>query len=213
LETLRITEIFYSLQGESLLSGLPTVFIRLTGCPLRCNYCDTEYAFTGGERMTIEEISQQVASFECRQVCVTGGEPLAQQSCGDLMTHLCDLGFQVSLETSGALVIDDVDPRVIKVVDLKTPNSGEMIRNRMENIQFLNSADQLKFVICNQRDYEWAVSQLVEHQLNQRCAVIFSPSFKEQDAAELASWILRDKLDVRMQVQLHKILWGDKQGV
>jgi len=163
--------------------------------------------------MTIEEISQQVASFECRQVCVTGGEPLAQQSCGDLMTHLCDLGFQVSLETSGALVIDDVDPRVIKVVDLKTPNSGEMIRNRMENIQFLNSADQLKFVICNQRDYEWAVSQLVEHQLNQRCAVIFSPSFKEQDAAELASWILRDKLDVRMQVQLHKILWGDKQGV
>lgn len=213
METLRITEIFYSLQGESLTSGLPTVFIRLTGCPLRCNYCDTEYAFTGGERMTVEEICQQVATFECRQVCVTGGEPLAQKPCLDLMKHLCDLGYQVSLETSGALAIEDVDPRVVKVMDLKTPNSGEMLRNRIENIQYLSSNDQVKFVICNQRDYEWAAMQVAEHQLSQRCTVLFSSTYGEQDAAELASWILRDKLDVRMQIQLHKILWGDKQGV
>lgn len=213
LETLRITEIFHSLQGESLLSGLPTVFIRLTGCPLRCHYCDTEYAFTGGERMTFSEICRQVASYKCRQICVTGGEPLAQKPCVDLLTVLCDLGYQVSLETSGAIAIDDIDPRVIKVMDLKTPNSGEMIRNRMENIAHLTAHDQLKFVICNQRDYEWAAMQVAEHDLNNRCTVFFSPSYKEQDATELAEWILRDKLDVRLQLQLHKILWGDKQGV
>lgn len=213
MESLRITEIFYSLQGESLLVGLPTVFIRLTGCPLRCNYCDTEYAFTGGERMTIDEICQQVASFQCRYVCITGGEPLAQKPCTELLVQLCESGYTVSLETSGALPIEDVDPRVIRVMDLKTPNSGEMLRNRMQNIQFLNEHDQVKFVICNQRDYEWALMQVAEHQLNQRCSVIFSPSYKEQDAAELAGWILRDKPDVRMQLQLHKILWGEKQGV
>lgn len=213
LESLRITEIFYSLQGESLLSGLPTVFVRLTGCPLRCNYCDTEYAFTGGERMTIDEICQKVASFKCQRVCVTGGEPLAQKPCIDLLKQLCDRGYQVSLETSGALAVDDVDPRVIKVMDLKTPNSGEMIRNCMGNIQHLNSQDQLKFVICNRRDYDWAKMQIAEHQLDKRCTVLLSPAFQEQDATDLAEWILEDHLDVRMQVQLHKILWGDKQGV
>ena len=213
METLRITEIFYSLQGESLLVGLPTVFIRLTGCPLRCTYCDTEYAFTGGERMTMEAICQQVASFECRQICVTGGEPLAQKGCLNLMTQLCDLGYQVSLETSGALAIEDVDQRVILVMDLKTPDSGEMTRNRMENIQYLGSKDQLKFVICSRRDYDWAVMQLIEQKLHQRCSVIFSPSYNEQDATELAEWVLSDKLPVRMQVQLHKILWGEKKGV
>ena len=213
LESLRITEIFYSLQGESLTSGLPTVFIRLTGCPLRCNYCDTEYAFTGGERMTIEEICQQVATYECRQICVTGGEPLAQKPCIDLMARLCDLGYSVSIETSGALAIEDIDARVVRVMDLKTPNSGEMIKNRMQNIQFLTAKDQVKFVICNERDYQWSKMQVAEHKLDRICTVLFSPSHHEQDAADLAAWILKDKLQVRMQVQLHKVLWGDKQGV
>ncbi len=213
MESIRITEIFFSLQGESLTAGVPTVFIRLTGCPLRCNYCDTEYAFTGGERMSIEEIAQKVSTYECRHICVTGGEPLAQKPCLDLMTHLCDIGYSVSIETSGALAIDDVDPRVVKVMDLKTPNSGEMVRNRMENLQFINSKDQIKFVICNQRDYQWAVMQVQEHGLNKICTVLFSPSYQEQDATELASWILEDNLDVRFQMQLHKILWGNKQGV
>ncbi len=212
-ETLRVTEIFYSLQGESLLSGLPTVFVRLTGCPLRCNYCDTEYAFSGGERMTIEQICQQLESFQCRQICVTGGEPLSQQSCVDLLVCLCELGYQVSLETSGAVAIDNVDPRVVKVMDLKTPNSGEMVKNRMENIQYLNPVDQVKFVISNQRDYEWSVAKVAEFKLNERCTVLFSPVFKLLDPVELADWILRDKLEVRMQLQLHKMLWGNKQGV
>jgi len=213
LETLRITEIFYSLQGESLLSGLPTVFIRLTGCPLRCNYCDTEYAFSGGERMTLEEICTQVASYECRQICVTGGEPLAQKQCLDLMNRLCDMGYSVSIETSGALAIEDIDSRVVIVMDLKTPNSGEMLKNRMQNIAHLTEKDQVKFVICNERDYQWSKMQVAEHQLNRRCTVLFSPSHEELDGAELAAWILADRLEVRMQVQLHKILWGDKQGV
>jgi 7-carboxy-7-deazaguanine synthase len=213
LESLRITEIFYSLQGESLTSGLPTVFIRLTGCPLRCNYCDTEYAFTGGERMTIDEICQQVATYRCRQICVTGGEPLAQKPCIDLMARLCDLGYSVSIETSGALAIEDIDARVVRVMDLKTPNSGEMTKNRMENIPCLTAKDQVKFVICNERDYQWSKMQVSEHKLDQRCTVLFSPSHHEQDAADLAAWILKDRLEVRMQVQLHKVLWGDKQGV
>ncbi len=212
-QTLRITEIFYSLQGESLSSGLPTVFVRLTGCPLRCTYCDTEYAFTGGERMTIEQIAKQLGSYQCRHICITGGEPLLQNPCHELLIHLCDLGYQVSLETSGAVAVDLVDPRVCKVMDLKTPNSGEMVRNRLENIQFLNASDQVKFVICNERDYKWAVSKVNEFNLTERCSVLFSPSFKQQDPAELANWILRDNLEVRMQLQLHKILWGDKQGV
>ncbi|PCJ47896.1 MAG: 7-carboxy-7-deazaguanine synthase QueE [Gammaproteobacteria bacterium] len=213
METLRITEIFYSLQGESLLSGLPTVFIRLTGCPLRCNYCDTEYAFSGGERMTLEEICTQVASYECRQICVTGGEPLAQKQCLDLMNRLCDMGYSVSIETSGALAIEDIDSRVVIVMDLKTPNSGEMLKNRMQNIAHLTEKDQVKFVICNERDYQRSKMQVAEHQLNRRCTVLFSPSHEELDGAELAAWILADRLEVRMQVQLHKILWGDKQGV
>lgn len=213
MESLRITEIFHSLQGESLLSGLPTVFVRLTGCPLRCNYCDTEYAFSGGERLSIEDICEQIASYRCRQVCITGGEPLAQKLCLTLLERLCDIGYLVSLETSGALEIENVDQRVMTVMDLKTPSSGEMLKNRLENIQHLKVADQVKFVICNRRDYEWSVMQVAEHQINQKCTVLFSPSHDEQDAAELASWILEDKLDVRMQMQLHKILWGDKQGV
>ena len=193
--------------------GVPTVFIRLTGCPLRCHYCDTEYAFSGGQRMTLEEIGREVAQYECRNICVTGGEPLAQQPCIELMSQLCDIGYEVSLETSGALSVENVDSRVIKVMDLKTPNSGEMIRNRMENIRFLTAQDQLKFVICNQRDYEWSVTMLAEHKLTQICTVLFSPSYEELDAAQLAEWILKDKLQVRLQLQLHKILWGDKPGV
>jgi len=189
------------------------VFIRLTGCPLRCNYCDTEYAFSGGERMTLEEICTQVASYECRQICVTGGEPLAQKQCLDLMNRLCDMGYSVSIETSGALAIEDIDSRVVIVMDLKTPNSGEMLKNRMQNIAHLTEKDQVKFVICNERDYQWSKMQVAEHQLNRRCTVLFSPSHEELDGAELAAWILADRLEVRMQVQLHKILWGDKQGV
>ena len=212
-DTLRVTEIFYSLQGESLLSGIPTVFIRLTGCPLRCHYCDTEYAFSGGERMTIKQVCEQLETFECPNICITGGEPLSQKPCLDLMTRLCDMGYQVSLETSGALAIDDVDPRVVIVMDLKTPNSGEMVRNRLENIKHLKQTDQLKFVICNQRDYEWAVTKIHELKLDECCSILFSPSWEQQDPAELAAWILKDKLNVRMQLQLHKILWGDKQGV
>jgi len=213
VETLRITEIFHSLQGESLLSGLPTVFVRLTGCPLRCNYCDTEYAFTGGERMTIDAIAEVIKQYKCRNVCVTGGEPLAQKPCFDLLRHLCDIGYEVSLETSGAIAVDDVDSRVIKVMDLKTPNSGEMLKNRMENIKFLNPKDQIKFVICNQRDYQWAKLQLSELSLTEVCSVLFSPSADEQNPTELANWILEDQLEVRFQMQLHKLLWGDIKGV
>jgi len=213
VETLRITEIFYSLQGESLLSGIPTVFVRLTGCPLRCNYCDTEYAFTGGNRMTIEDITENIKSYKCHNVCVTGGEPLAQKPCHNLLSHLCDMGYQVSLETSGAIAVDEVDHRVIKVMDLKTPNSGEMLKNRMENLEFLNPQDQIKFVICNQRDYQWAKLQLEEFSLTQICTILFSPSANEQNPSELARWILDDHLSVRFQMQLHKLLWGDQQGV
>jgi 7-carboxy-7-deazaguanine synthase len=211
--TLRISEIFYSLQGESTLVGLPTIFVRLTGCPLRCNYCDTEYAFTGGERLTLEQIMTQIKSYKCKTVCVTGGEPLAQKDCHQLLTLLCDEGYQVSLETSGAMAIDQVDPRVIKVLDLKTPNSGEMVRNKMENLQYITEQDQIKFVVCNRRDFEWAAMLIQEHQLANKCTVLFSPSYQELEARELAEWILADALPVRMQVQLHKHLWGEKQGV
>jgi len=213
VETLRITEIFYSLQGESLLCGVPTVFIRLTGCPLRCNYCDTEYAFTGGERMTMDKVTETIKQYQCHNICVTGGEPLAQKSCFELLRHLCDLGYRVSLETSGAIAIEDVDARVMKVMDLKTPNSGEMLKNRMENIQHLNSQDQVKFVICNERDYQWSKMKIEELNLNNICTVLFSPSANEQNPTELATWILEDQLDVRFQIQLHKILWGEQQGV
>ncbi|EEF80899.1 7-carboxy-7-deazaguanine synthase QueE [Methylophaga thiooxydans] len=208
----RITEIFYSLQGESRTVGLPTVFVRLTGCPLRCGYCDTEYAFYGGQKMDISDIVEQVAAYKPRYVCVTGGEPLAQPNCIPLLTALCDLGVEVSIETSGAMDISKVDPRVIRVMDLKTPGSGEESKNRYENIALLESKDQLKFVICHREDYDWACETLAEYQLSDRCEVLFSPIHGELKPADLADWIVEDNLPVRMQLQLHKYLWGDEQG-
>ncbi|WP_160020674.1 7-carboxy-7-deazaguanine synthase QueE [Pseudomonas sp. 8O] len=212
-ETLRITEIFYSLQGETRTAGLPTVFVRLTGCPLRCQYCDTAYAFSGGEIVTLDSILDQVAAYRPRYVCVTGGEPLAQPNCIALLTRLCDAGYEVSLETSGALDVSAVDPRVSKVLDLKTPGSAEMQRNRYENIQWLTRNDQVKFVICSREDYDWAVSKLIEYDLASRAGeVLFSPSHKQVDARALADWIVTDNLPVRLQLQLHKILWNDEPG-
>ncbi|MCX4186336.1 7-carboxy-7-deazaguanine synthase QueE [Methylophaga sp. OBS4] len=208
----RITEIFYSLQGESRTVGLPTVFVRLTGCPLRCGYCDTEYAFHGGQKMEISDIVEQVAAYHPRYVTVTGGEPLAQQSCHSLLTALCDLGVEVSLETSGAIDISQVDRRVIKVMDLKTPASGEESKNRYSNIELLRQQDQLKFVICDRRDYDWACDKLREHQLADRCEILFSPVHGTLKPSDLADWIVADNLPVRMQIQLHKYLWGEQQG-
>jgi 7-carboxy-7-deazaguanine synthase len=209
---LRITEIFYSLQGESATVGYPTAFVRLTGCPLRCHYCDTEYAFQGGEWMSLAAILEQVARYQTRYVTVTGGEPLAQKTCLDLLGQLCDADYHVSLETSGAVDIADVDPRVIKVMDLKTPGSGEVERNLYNNLQHLGSRDQVKFVICNRADYDWSVAMLKTHDLLTYCEVLFSPSQDQQNATELADWILHDQLPVRMQIQLHKLLWGNEPG-
>jgi 7-carboxy-7-deazaguanine synthase len=209
---LRITEIFYSLQGESATIGYPTVFIRLTGCPLRCGYCDTTYAFQGGEWMTLETILEQVGRYRTQYVTVTGGEPLAQKTCIDLLQRLCDRGYRVSLETSGALDVSGVDARVVKVVDLKTPGSGEAGRNLYANLDHLLPHDQVKFVICDRADFEWAVQQLAEHRLTERCEVLFSPAFGTQDATALAEWVLAAQLPVRMQVQLHKYLWGEAPG-
>ncbi len=210
--TLRITEIFHSLQGESSRVGLPTVFIRLTGCPLRCGYCDTAYAFTGGENLVIATILQQVATFNTRHVCVTGGEPLAQKNCSALLTALCDAGYSVSLETSGALDIASVDSRVARIVDIKTPGSGEVKKNRWENMSHLQASDELKFVLCDEADYEWAKHMLTEHRLTHTCPVLFSPVHGQLDPTQLAEWILRDQLAVRMQVQLHKYLWRNEPG-
>jgi 7-carboxy-7-deazaguanine synthase len=211
--TLRITEVFYSLQGESRTQGYPTVFVRLTGCPLRCTYCDTAYAFSGGEVLPMGEIVEQVARYKPRYVCVTGGEPLAQPACIDLLRLLCDQGYAVSLETSGALPIVDVDSRVNIVLDLKTPASGEMGKNDYANIALLKPKDQLKFVICNRDDYQWARMQLDMHQLASRVGdVLFSPSFGEVEPRDLAQWIIDDNLPVRMQMQLHKLLWQDAPG-
>jgi 7-carboxy-7-deazaguanine synthase len=211
--TLRITEIFYSLQGESRTLGLPTVFVRLTGCPLRCVYCDTEYAFHGGERRELNDILAEVAQYSPRYICVTGGEPLAQPECLSLLTALCDAGYEVSLETSGALPIEKVDARVSRVMDLKTPASGEIHRNLMDNIPFLTDHDQVKFVLCNREDYDWARFQLDSYQLNKRAGeVLFSPSFGQLSATDLANWIVADNLPVRFQMQLHKILWNDAAG-
>ncbi len=211
--SLKITEIFYSLQGESNMVGLPTVFVRLTGCPLRCGYCDSEYAFYGGERLLLTEILNKVASYKPRYVCVTGGEPLAQRECLLLLTMLCDAGYTVSLETSGALPVDAVDARVVKVMDLKTPGSGEVGRNRWENISLLTAQDQIKFVLCSREDYEWARFKVDEHQLNTKVAeVLFSPSFGQIEPLTLAEWILADNLPVRFQLQLHKLLWNDVAG-
>lgn len=211
--SLRITEIFSSLQGEARTAGLPTVFVRLTGCPLRCHYCDSEYAFFGGERMALDAIVAQVHAYGVRHVCVTGGEPLAQPNCLPLLERLCDAGFAVSLETSGALPVAGVDPRVSRVVDIKTPGSGEVGRNLWDNIPLLARHDQIKFVICGRDDYEWARFKLGELQLAERVEDIwFSPSFGQVNAADLANWIIADRLPVRFQLQLHKLLWGDKPG-
>lgn len=212
LDRVKLTEIFLSIQGEANAVGWPTVFVRLTGCPLRCSYCDTEYAFYGGQWHGLESVLQQVASYGVNHVCVTGGEPLAQKGCIALLKALCDYGYQVSLETSGALDISNVDARVSRVVDLKTPGSGELARNRYDNIQLLTARDQIKFVLCDRADYDWAVAQLKQHALHERCTVLFSSSFAQLAPAQLAEWILQDRLPVRMQVQLHKVLWGDTPG-
>ena len=210
---LRITEIFYSLQGETNTSGLPTVFVRLTGCPLRCQYCDTAYAFSGGEIMSLEAILERVAAFKPRYVCVTGGEPLAQPNCIPLLEQLCDAGYRVSLETSGVMDIAPTDRRVSRVVDLKTPGSQEVTRNLYSNLDELTGNDQVKFVICSREDYEWAVSKLIEYRLEQRAGeVLFSPSQHDLPARDLAEWIIADNLPVRLQLQLHKILWNDEPG-
>ena len=209
--TLRITEIFYSVQGETSRVGLPTVFIRLTGCPLRCGYCDTAYAFHGGETLSLETILARVAEFHPHYITVTGGEPLAQKHVHTLLTELCNAGYDVSLETSGALDISAVDPRVSRIVDIKTPGSNEVSKNRWENIAHLTKHDEIKFVITDAADYDWAKQVLAEHQLNKLCPVLFSP-IHGSEARDLAEWILRDHLPVRMQLQLHKILWAESAG-
>lgn len=209
---LRITEIFYSLQGESNTVGLPTVFIRLTGCPLRCVYCDTAYAFTGGKKIGIDAVIAEVKQYDTKYITVTGGEPLAQPGCIELMTKLLDKGYVVSLETSGALDVSEVDPRVVKVMDLKTPSSGELSRNRYQNIEHLTAKDQVKFVIGNDKDYDWSKGILAEYALSDRCDILFSPMMGRQNPTELAEKILKDRLPVRFQLQLHKILWDDAQG-
>ncbi|HEY4583365.1 MAG TPA: 7-carboxy-7-deazaguanine synthase QueE [Lysobacter sp.] len=211
-ERLRLTEIFLSLQGESDSVGWPTVFVRLTGCPLRCQYCDTTYSFFGGDWWEIDAIVREVERLGVRHVCVTGGEPLAQKRCLILLQRLCDAGFEVSLETSGALDIGGVDPRVSRVVDVKTPGSAEAHRNRWENIPLLTPRDEVKFVICSREDYEWSRAIVAEHALSTRCDVLFSPSFGQVAPRDLAQWIVDDRLPVRFQLQLHKILWGDEPG-
>lgn len=211
-ERLRITEIFYSLQGESSSVGWPTVFVRLTGCPLRCEYCDTTYAFQGGEWMMLDAIVENVKSYSARFVTITGGEPLAQKNVHSLMTRLCDEGMHVSLETSGALDVAQVDERVVKVMDLKTPSSGEVGKNYWDNISYLSSDDEVKFVIANRDDYDWACEQLRQHKLEQRCQVLFSPCQGVLSPRDLADWILEDRLNVRFQLQLHKLIWGDEPG-
>lgn len=211
-ERLKITEVFLSLQGESRSVGWPTVFIRLTGCPLRCTYCDSAYAFHGGEWRGIPDLVEEARAHGVRHVCVTGGEPLAQKRCLMLLTSLCDAGFEVSLETSGALDVAGVDARVSIVLDLKTPDSGEAKRNRIENIALLQPKDQVKFVLCSRADYDWAKAMVSEHGLAERCEVLFSPSFEQLAARELADWIIKDRLPVRFQLQLHKQLWGDEPG-
>ena len=209
---LRITEIFHSLQGESVTVGLPTVFVRLTGCPLRCQYCDTAYAFKGGHIHSADSIIDHVASFACHHVCVTGGEPLAQAGCIELLKQLCDAGHAVSLETSGARSVADVDRRVMIVMDLKTPDSGESQKNMLSNISHLKPTDQIKFVLCSREDYQWACRMMTEHSLTEHANILFSPSWGQLNPTQLADWIIQDKLSVRFQLQLHKILWNDEPG-
>lgn len=209
---LKITEIFHSLQGEARDAGRPTVFIRLTGCPLRCVYCDSEYAFHGGEWLHLDQILEQTASYRTKHVCVTGGEPLAQKRCHELLERLCDEGYQVSLETSGAIDVSNVDSRVSRVVDIKTPDSAEVEKNLWTNLDVLTPHDQVKFVICSRRDYDWALAEIRSRGLEEKLEILISPSWGQQDAAELAAWVLEDQLAARVQLQLHKILWGDVPG-
>jgi 7-carboxy-7-deazaguanine synthase len=209
---LKLTEIFYSLQGEADTAGIATTFVRLTGCPLRCQYCDTAYAFHGGDWWELPAILAQVREQGAQHVCVTGGEPLAQKNCLDLLQQLCTQGYRVSLETSGAMALGGVDPRVVLVVDVKTPDSGEEPRNRYEELARLTRKDLVKFVICSRADYEWSVEKLRELALDSRCSVLFSPSHEELPARELADWVLQDRLPVRFQIQLHKYLWGNARG-
>jgi len=209
---LKVTEIFHSLQGEALQAGLRTVFVRLTGCPLRCVYCDSAYAFYGGKWLHIDDILAEVRRYDTPHVCVTGGEPLAQKRCAELLTRLCDEGFDVSLETSGAVDVSAVDPRVSRVMDLKTPDSGEAQKNLWSNLERLGRRDQIKFVICSRADYEWARVQLRDLSLHEICEILFSPAWGQVEAKDLAEWILEDRLPVRLQLQLHKLLWGDVAG-
>ncbi|CEG57624.1 7-carboxy-7-deazaguanine synthase QueE [Legionella fallonii] len=209
---LRITEIFHSLQGESVTVGLPTVFVRLTGCPLRCQYCDTAYAFSGGAIQEMDDVLNTVASYQCKYVCVTGGEPLAQPGCIELLKRLCDAGYFVSIETSGARDISAIDKRVMVVMDLKTPDSMESDKNLLANLDYLKPDDQIKFVLCSRSDYEWACNIINDYRLSERVQLLFSPSWNQLAPAELANWIVQDKLSVRFQLQLHKILWNDAPG-
>lgn len=211
--SLRIFEIFYSLQGESSRVGFPTVFVRLTGCPLRCGYCDTEYAFHGGATQSFDEILAKIASYQAQYVCVTGGEPLAQKGCHELLKMLCDAGYKVSIETSGAMDISQADQRVSVIMDIKTPGSGEESKNLWSNIATLSVKDEVKFVMVDRADYDWAKQILSQYDLTSKCPVLFSPVYKTLPPADLAAWVLEDHLPVRMQVQLHKILWGEKAGV
>ncbi|MDX2346372.1 MAG: 7-carboxy-7-deazaguanine synthase QueE [Legionella sp.] len=212
LNQLRITEIFHSLQGESKTVGLPTVFVRLTGCPLRCQYCDSAYAFHGGKTLSLDEIVLQIKAFDCQYICITGGEPLAQPGAIPLLKTLCDQNYLVSLETSGARDISTVDKRVLIVMDLKTPDSLESDKNKWANLNHLKPTDHIKFVICSREDYEWAVDMITKHALTTRVEVLFSPSFEQLAPKTLAEWILKDKLPVRFQLQLHKLLWDDAPG-
>lgn len=209
---LRINEIFFSIQGESTKVGLPTIFIRLTGCPLRCRYCDTAYAFHDGDKMTIDNVIQNISQYRTKNVTVTGGEPLAQRSCHELLSRLCDEGFLVSLETSGAIDISKVDDRVMKILDIKTPGSTEDSKNKFENLAHLSNKDQIKFVICNRSDYEWSKQKLNEMNVLDICEVLFSPEHDSLNPTDLANWILDDKLNVRLQLQMHKYLWGNTPG-